>query len=213
MMQGVAKNFPSCEIQLGVAKVKRFMIKEEEAEMYNIRTLMSYGNAIERVDAGEFVKLYVNGVLMMSDTRMERLTNYDLIKNVHGEVMIAGLGIGLILENIIPLYKEGKITKVVVYEKYKDVIDLVAHRYLNRLPLEVRCEDILEYKPKKEEKYDTLYFDIWPNISTDNLEQIKLLHNRWKMHKKEGSWMNSWMAEFLRKRRREERREERRYHW
>lgn len=206
MLQGVYKNYGEDVTTQGVAKITRFHISEDEARMYNIRTLMSYGSGIERVDSGDYVRLHVNGMLMMSDTRMEKITNTEFIKNAHGEVMIAGLGIGLILENLIPLYESGEVTRIVVYEKYQDVIDLVAHRYMDRLPLEVRCEDIMTYKPQKEEKYDTLYFDIWPDVDEKNLDDIKVLHNRWKSHKKKGAWMGSWMADFLRKRRAAERR-------
>ena len=206
MLQGVYKNYGEDVATQGVAKITRFHISEDEARMYNIRTLMSYGSGIERVDSGDYVRLHVNGMLMMSDTRMEKITNTEFIKNAHGEVMIAGLGVGLILENLIPLYEEGKVTKVVVYEKYQDVIDLVAHRYIDRLPLEVRCEDIMTYKPSRDEKYDTLYFDIWADVAEENLDDIRVLHNRWKSHKKDGAWMGSWMADFFRKRRAAERR-------
>lgn len=206
MLQGVEKNYAEERIAQGVAEICRFSIDEEEARNYNLHTLLSGGRGLERVEAGEYVKLYVNGELMMSDTLMEKITNTEFIQNAHGEVMIAGLGIGVILENLIPLCESGKVTKVVVYEKYQDVIDLVAHRYSDKLPLEVRCEDIMTYKPSKEEKYDTLYFDIWPDIDEDNLKDVRILHNRWKNHKKEGAWMDSWMADFLRKRRAAERR-------
>ena len=206
MLQGVYKNYGEDVATQGVAKITRFHISEDEARMYNIRTLMNYGSGMERVDSGDYIRLHVNGMLMMSDTRMEKITNTEFIKNAHGEVMIAGLGIGLILENLIPLYESGEVTRIVVYEKYQDVIDLVAHRYMDRLPLEVRCEDIMTYKPQKEEKYDTLYFDIWPDVDEKNLDDIRVLHNRWKSHKKDGAWMGSWMADFLRKRRAAERR-------
>lgn len=206
MLQGVVKNYGIDVYELGVATIKRFSISEDEARDYNMRTVMSYGSGLQFVQAGDYVKLYVNGELMMSDTPMEKKTNMEFIRNAHGEVMIAGLGIGLILENLIPLYEDGKVTKVVVYEKYQDVIDLVAHRYTGRLPLEVRCEDIMTYKPSREEKYDTLYFDIWPEVDDKNLDDVCVLHNRWKTHKKDGAWMSSWMADYLRKRRAAERR-------
>lgn len=206
MLHGVEQNFSEEICEKGIAKISRFHISEEAARKFNFRVLMGLGSSLELVQAGDFVKLCVDGELMMSDTRMERVTNKEFIENAHGEVMIAGLGIGLILDNLIPLCQAGKVTKVVVYEKYQDVIDLVAHRYLDKMPLEVRREDIMTYKPSKEEKYDTLYFDIWPEIDEDNLADVKLLHNRWKSHKKEGAWMGSWMADFLRKRRAAERR-------
>lgn len=206
MLQGVVKNFAEEITTQGIARIKRFHISKEEARAFNLRKLMSYGSGIEMVEEGDYVKLYVDNELMMSDTRMECVTNTEFIRNAHGEVMIAGLGIGLILENLIPLCESGKVTKIVVYEKYQDVIDLVAHRYIDRLPLEVRCEDIMTYKPTREEKYDTLYFDIWPDIDDKNLDDVRVLHNRWKTHKKDGAWMSSWMADYLRKRRAAERR-------
>lgn len=206
MLQGVVKNYAEEITAQGIAEIKHFHISETEAQSFNLRRLMSHGNYVELVAAGDYVKLIVDGKLMMSDTPMEKRTNTEFIRFAHGEVMIAGLGIGLILENLIPLYESGKVTRVVVYEKYQDVIDLVAHRYTDRLPLEVRCQDIMTYRPPREEKYDTLYFDIWPEITEDNLKDIRILHNRWKNHKNPKAYMNSWMADFLRKRRAAERR-------
>lgn len=139
---------------------------------------------------------YVDGVLMMSDTDMEKHTNEEFVRNAHGDVMIAGLGIGLILDNLEDKVRSGEIQSITVYEKYQDVIDLVYPKY-KHLPLKVICQDILEYKPSKNETYDTIYFDIWPDINSDNLTEIKMLHNRWKFRKREGGWMDSWMKYYL----------------
>lgn len=205
-INGVVGNFTDIhnETKCGVACLRKLHISKEQARMYNIRTLMNYGSGIERIEDGDFIQLYVNNELMMSDTRMERITNHEFIDNAHGAVMIAGLGVGMILEALIPLCESGRVTKVVVYEKYQDVIDLVAHRYIGRMPLEIRLKDIMEYKPPRDEMYDTIYFDIWPTICDDNLDDIRFLHNRWKNRKNKGAWMGSWMADFLRKRRKTE---------
>ena len=204
MMNGVANNFKDSE-SFGVAKVNKFTITEEEARFQNMRSLFGREPYFMRVCAGEYVKLSVNGQLMMSDTSMERRTNYDFVHSAYGEVMIAGLGIGLVLEALREKCKTGEVTRIVVYEKYQDVIDLVAWRYKD-LPLEVRCADILEYKPAKGETYDTVYFDIWPTICEDNLDDIAKLHQRWKFHKRKGGYMDSWMCHYLRARRASERR-------
>lgn len=203
-MNGVAKNFLPTE-EVGVAKIKRFSINKEEARIANIRSIMNYDGGLMYVTEGDYVKLYVDGILMMSDTPMEKNTNYEFVENAHGDVMVAGLGIGLIIENLREKVNSGKVTSITVYEKYQDVIDLVYPKYKD-LPLKVVCEDILEYKPTKAEKYDTIYFDIWPDICTDNLEDIAKLHQRWKSHKRKGGWMNSWMSEYLRNERRRENR-------
>jgi hypothetical protein len=72
----------------------------------------------------------------------------------------------------------------------------------------------MEYKPKKDEKYDTIYFDIWPFISTDNLEDMRNLSYIWRSHKKDkGSWIGYWQRDYLQRKRAQERREDMRGWW
>lgn len=207
-MKGVTDIFNienGSSIECGVAKLCAYSIGNEQASMFNLGALFSGHGSFRQISVGDYVKLYVDGVLMMSDTDMEKRTNIDFIKNAHGDVMIAGLGIGLILHNLEEKVKTGEVTSITVYEKYQDVIDLVAP-YYKHLPLTIKCADILEYVPPKNETYDTIYFDIWPTISTDNLQEIKLLHNRWKFHKRTGGWMDSWVKKFLQRKRQRENR-------
>lgn len=203
-MEGVAKNFSSTK--KGLAEIEKFTITEEGAKKANISYMFGGDYALQRVSVGDYVKLTVGGMLMMSDTPMERRTNREFIDKARGDVMIAGLGIGLILENLKPKVESGEVKSIVIYEKFQDVIDLVYPIYSN-MPLEVRHEDILTYKPPKGEEYDTIYFDIWPDISTDNLPEMALLHQRWKNRRREGGWMGSWMRDFLVRRRKAEQRE------
>ncbi len=115
--------------------------------------------------------------------------------------MIAGLGVGLII-NAIQNKKE--VSEIIVIEKYKEVIDIVSDKFPS---VKVICADINEWMPTKEEKFDTIYFDIWPDIVTDNLDEIKFLHNKFKNKLNRSNpncWMNSWMKEFLQDRKRKE---------
>lgn len=207
-MDGVIKHFDKPTETIGVATVSLFSVDEESARFANVRSMINREESFMRLSAGDYVRLVVNGELMMSDTDMEKRTNAEFIKNAKGRVMIAGLGIGLILENLREKIANGVVTSIVVYEKYQDVIDLVGHRYKD-LPIEIRCEDIMEYRPKKDEVYDTIYFDIWPTISTDNLDDMRKLHLRWKSHKTKDAWMNSWLRDHLRRMKRRESR----YYW
>lgn len=187
----------------GVAKLLAFNVSEEEEKMFNLQCLFQGSYEMTRIKHGDYMSLYVDGELMMSDTDMEKRTNQEFINNAHGDVMIAGLGIGLVLHNLEEKVKTGEVKSIVVYEKYQDVIDLVAP-YFKHLPLTIKCEDILNYIPSKCETYDTIYFDIWATINTDNLEQIKLLHNRWKFHKRKGGWMDSWVKKYLQREKRKD---------
>ena len=179
----------------GVAEVSAFSLTDKDCFWHNLHKL-SDGYDFATLRGGQYVRLVVDNVLMMSDTDMEKRTNRIFIEKAHGDVMIAGLGIGLILRNLEDKVKSGEVTSITIYEKYQDVIDLVAP-YYKHLPLVIKCADILEYVPPKEETYDTIYFDIWPTISTDNLADIRKLHNRWKFHKRPNGWMDSWMKKFL----------------
>lgn len=144
----------------------------------------------------DFTRLYVDGNLMMSDTDMENETNYEIMNKANGDVLIAGLGIGLIL---LPLFESKDVRSLTVIEKFQDVIDLVHPAYKNK-KLKVICADIFEWRPSKGVVYDTIYFDIWPNICTDNLIQIQRLHNAFKFklnRKNPRAWMDSWFREGL----------------
>lgn len=210
-MEGVYNIFSLKENEtknLGIATLRSFSISNEESKVYNLRSLFNGNGGFDYVTAGQYVKLSVNNILMMSDTDMEKRTNYEFISNAKGDVMIAGLGIGLILHNLEKKVKTGEVKSITVYEKYQDVIDLITP-YYKHLPITVKCEDILNYLPPKEEIYDTIYFDIWPTIDTDNLKDIRILHNRWKFHKRQDGWMDSWVKQKLQNMKREENR----YYW
>lgn len=193
---------------LGEATLSCFEYKDVDNPLYNLRMIRDAGEMFMMTD-GEYMRLSVDGELVMSDTNMEKISNYEFIKNANGRVFIAGLGIGLILHNLREKVTKGEITEIVIMEISQDVIDLVSPYYKD-LPIKYVRANVLEYKPTKKDIFDTIYFDIWPSISTENLEEIRLLHNRWKFRRNKNnpnSWMNSWMKEHLQSIRRTEMRE------
>lgn len=158
---------------------------------------------------GHYTRLHIHNELMMSDTPMERISNSKFVHKANGKVLIAGLGIGMIIQAII---NKEEVTEVIVIEKYQDVIDLVAPKFKSD-KLKIICADIDEWKPIKDEKFDVIYFDIWADISVENLEHIKKLHNRFKNSVNRNNpecYMNSWMKEYLQS---EKRKESRNNYW
>jgi hypothetical protein len=70
------------------------------------------------------------------------------------------------------------------------------------MPIKYRCVDALKYKPMKDERYDTIYFDIWPTVSPDNYDEMKMLHRRWAKRLKRDNpncFMDSWRRNDCRK--------------
>lgn len=145
--------------------------------------------------AGEYVKLCrkpVTDGMMMSNTFMEKETQLEVVENAHGDVLIAGLGIGMVLMAIQGLRKVNSVT---VVEKEQEVIDLVKPQ----LPLNQRVTvipvDIFNYVPNPQQKFDTIYFDIWDNICGDNWEEMKKLERKFRHLLKPKGWMSCWRRE------------------
>lgn len=203
-MEGIVNLYPDKPITFENITIEKFTVDEDQARFFNLQSLYS-GDSISYITPGEYVRLYVDSQLMMSDTPFELRTNSEFITFAHGDVMIAGLGLGVIIYNLKEKILNKEVTSITVYEKNQAVIDTVLPLFKD-FPIKCICKDILTYKPLKEEKYDTIYFDIWPTVNYEiNLPEIRILHNRWKSHKKtKKSWMNSWMKEFMQKQRKKD---------
>lgn len=209
-MKGVTQRFDFDDKKtIGEAKLVKFSIGEQESKYTILQAIRDGG--LSYCPQGDFIKLYVGNTLMMSDTKMEKDSNREFVIMAEGDVFIAGLGIGLILHNIKDKVEKGIVKSITVIEISQDVIDLVSPYYKD-MNINYICGDVMSYKPKKDEKYDTIYFDIWPTISTDNLDDMRKLSYTWRSHKKsKESWVGYWQRGFLVRRREQERREEARW--
>lgn len=153
------------EKEIGIAKVEKYHVD-------------GWG-IFQGVAEGDYVSLKVNGGLMMSNTPMEKRTNSEFVHNATGDVLIGGLGIGLI---IMPLLEKDEVKSITVLEKYQDVIDCVLpqlkpHDKQNKL--KVICADCFEWETK--DTYDTIYLDIWSYINEDVYnEEMKPLKRKFR---------------------------------
>ena len=130
------------------------------------------------IPMGRYVRLTHGSECVMSNTPMEKRTNRDFVANAHGNVLIGGLGIGLIL---LAIQDKEDVKQITVVEKNKEVIELVE----NQLPLNSKVhivnDDVFEYKPLF--KYNTIYMDIWNYINEDVYnEQMKPLISRYRRY-------------------------------
>ena len=151
----------------------------------------------------EYVRLVKKGDgIMMSDTPMERNTNEAFIQKANGDVIIFGLGLGLV---ILPLLNKQEVTSILVVELYQDLIDIV-EPILKKYDLQDKltivqgdCFDFHNRMPK-ERKFDCVYGDIWISISSDNYEEMKILTKNWKNRinrQNQNSFIDQWMKKYL----------------
>lgn len=151
---------------------------------------------------GTYATLHIAGRLWMSDTPYETRTNLEFLHHAQrGAILVAGLGLGLILP---PVLERATVTRVTVVEREPDVVALVGPS-LAHPKLALVTADIDTWRPPKGARYDTIYFDIWPDSCEDNLPHIARLHQAFKGYLNRANpaaWMGSWEATALRARRR-----------
>ncbi len=133
----------------------------------------------------KYARLIVGRTLMMTDAEFERRSNRFLFTHAKGDCLVAGLGLGLILHPLL-----AQCNSVTVVEKSADVIGLVGPRYPQCTLIRA---DILEWLPAR--KYDTIYFDIWPDVCGDDLAEATKLHRRFRKYLNADGWIGSWTRE------------------
>ena len=131
----------------------------------------------------------------MSDTPMELFTNQQFLDKANGDVLIFGLGMGLI---IAPLANDPAIKSITVIEQNKNVIDLIKPFY-NHPKITILQGDAYNYEFSKEIMFDTIYFDIWPSRCMDNYKDMKILHKKYRKHLNKNNlnkYMSSWLYDW-----------------
>lgn len=206
--------------------VKKFL-KKSETENFSIekfylskdfvktqKRLASFNGSYREVDSltpGWYVRLWDKRKreVVMSDTPMEKESNTEVVENAKGRVLIGGLGLGMIL---LAIQKKKEVSEIIVIEKYQEIINLVG----KSLPLSNKVKiiqgDVLDFptsdcRLEGQFGFDTIYFDIWNFISSDNWDEMKMLRRRWSRLLTKGGYINSWRKDDCQRRKAEERRE------
>jgi len=199
------------EGKVGNYKIEHITVSEEDSMF----TALRGGNSF--VSPGKYCQLNNGWDIIMSDTGHERRSNLDVVWKSNGNVLIAGLGIGMI---ILPIAEKEEVSSITVIEKSSEVIELVEPHLRNAMwdphKLKIVQADIFEWKPDKGVKYDTIYFDIWYNMCTDNLKSISKLNRKFARclnRDNYDSWRGAWVENMLRSKKKKEDRDHKRYSW
>lgn len=155
--------------KIGDWAIEHFSISEN-----NIRALL------DGIPPWNYVKLSYKGQCVMSNTPMEKRTNYNFVSHAHGDILIGGLGIGMI---ILAIQENENVRSITVLEKNHEVIDLVE----NQLPLNDKVTiihaDVFIWKPNKPQRFDCIYMDIWnwinQEIYRDQMKPLKLKYGHY----------------------------------
>jgi hypothetical protein len=183
----------------GDFEIKRYKITKQDISVANIRTInhpyevppkKGTVTILARISEQSF-----GDDVIMSDSEFDKHTNSNILRIAHGNILIAGLGIGMIL---IPLLKKKDVQTITVIEKEQDVINLVykhIKKYDKKNKLEVIHDDIFSIELSKERKFDVMYFDIWNNVCGDNYSQMKTLKKKFSKNRAKHCTIVSWEEE------------------
>lgn len=134
---------------------------------------------------GIYRRLSRNQTTVMSTTPMEKRTHWEIRTKAHGHVLINGLGLGCILNELV---KKKEVTRITVVELDADLIALVAPYFKSR-KVEIVQANALTYEPPKGMMYGAVWHDIWDDVDKDNLAQMRQLHRKYG---KRTEWQGSW---------------------
>lgn len=135
-----------------------FAIEHFEITDHDIRAIL------KGIMPGKYVRLSRSGSVVMSDTMMEKRTNREFCGKAHGDVLVGGLGIGMIL---MAIQDNPAVNSITVLEKHQEVIDMVAQQLPLNEKVKIICADVLEWKPENGQRFDCIYMDIWDYINSD----------------------------------------------
>lgn len=152
------------------------------------------------IPVGEsFTRLLRGYTCVMSDTPAEQRDHSYAVYKATGSCLINGLGIGMVLKNILI---KPDVTDVTVVEISQDLIDLVSP-YYNDDRVTFICNDAFTYKPPKGKLFNMVWHDIWDSICTDNLPEMAKLHRKYG---KCAEWQGSWCKEICQQHKQHEKR-------
>lgn len=167
-------------------EVRKIIVTEEQSKLDMLRGLFNYHGRY--TPAGAYTQLLRGKTIVMSDTPNEIDDHWGIIHHAKGEVLINGLGLGVVLKGIL---SKPEVTKVTVIELSEDVIKLVGAYYKSQYgeKLEIINANALTWKPPKGKRYGAVWHDIWDTICSDNLPDMHKLHRKYA---RIAGWQGSW---------------------
>lgn len=166
--------------QIGDWRILHRYVSDEEVEERAWQLYHQYGDrgAKRRPTSGMHVTLtrVSDDMCFMSTQPFELEDNRRFVSIAHGRVLVSGLGLGLILPDL-----SRKCDHVVVLEKEKDIINLVAP-HVDLQNVEIIHADVLNWEPRDGEHFDFAWHDIWATITYKNLPEMVKICRRYKSH-------------------------------
>jgi hypothetical protein len=184
----------------GRLAVTRFDTRDPQYAIENMRYALDGRAPIP----GVYTHLSIGGRTWMSDTTAERRDHIGPAVEVAdrgGRVLIGGLGLGMILRVALLAHtvSTSAVTAVDVVECDEDVIALVGPHYQamaadHGVDLTIHHDDMMKIKWPPGTTWDVAWFDIWPDLCVDNLQDMARLR---RSYSRRSGWCDCWGRHIL----------------
>lgn len=143
---------------------------------------------------GTYTRLLHKKETLMADTDAEIIDFLEFVEDACGRVLVAGLGLGVVVQALLNRKYNDCVDHITVVEKSADVIRLVAP-YFPDNRLKVVNADIFSWRTN--ERFNFSWYDIWDDISGEHVLQIDRLKRRFA---EKVSRQYAWCEELMRSR-------------
>lgn len=165
-------------------------MKPGTLQVYYNKPLLLGDWSITRMPNGITVLSYKNNVVML-DSASECNDNDPVERLAHGDVLMAGLGLGM---SLLSIQDKPEVDSVTVLEYSRDIIQIAATHIPIRNKVSVCCTDAREWEPAEGQKFDFIYLDIWWGYSglvlTDLLADYRHMEKKYLSYLKPGKEKN-----------------------
>lgn len=163
----------------GSWEIETFKLTKAEADAYNeaeSKHLKRYiAHDVEYKQLLRYSAQKPAGYPVMSNIPAEVADHMPFIEAAHGNVLLFGLGLGMVVQALI---EKKSVNSITIVEIDPEVIELSGTYYQNvSKKIQIHQADALYYMD--ENRYDAIWFDIWDRIAPENLYQMEYLRERW----------------------------------
>jgi len=155
------------------------------------------------VESGTYTRLFRKESSMhdpvMSDTPAEMRDLHPIMIRAEGSVLINGLGLGVLVKNLLA---KPKVLHIDVVETSLSLINLVGPFYEDPR-VKIHHADAYQVYWPKEQTWDVAWHDIWDNICSDNWGEMRMLKQKYR---RKVTWQGCWCEDQVRRLVRRERR-------
>lgn len=172
-----------------------YMILNEPKKIFASDQIKNFYSVTNEFENFSDVYLFKNNKVVMCSIEFELLTNKPFIDNAKGDILILGLGLGMI---VFPLLNDPLVTSIKIIENDDLLIQYIGGKiseYDTDNKVSIVSGDAYEYftNMNQNEKYDTIYLDFWIELNNENIEEVTSVKENYRNFlKDENSIILSW---------------------